>query len=89
MSDTLTEKEAEALAEAMADYTKKLRDSGWAGMNLADAFALSIQANDARNKAEAEKNRVLTRLAKARARQPEEIKDVTDGRIEWKDAEAD
>lgn len=86
-ADELTEKEAEALAEAMKDYTQKLRDSGWAGMNLADAFALSIQANEARNTAEAEKNRVLTRIAKARARQPEEIKDVTDGKVVWKDSD--
>ena len=86
MSDQLTEKEAEALAEAMGTYRDKLRDSGWAGMNLADAIAISITANDARNKAEAEKNRVLTRIAKARGKNPTQINNIVDGVIEWKDA---
>lgn len=85
MTNELTEKESESLAEVMVDYTKKLRDSGWAGMNLADAFALSIQANDARNKAEAEKNRVLGRIAKARSKQPEDIADIKDGAVVWKE----
>lgn len=82
--NALTVKEQEQLHEAMTSFKKALQDSGSAAMLLADVIADSISANAKRVAAGAEKDRVLTRIAKARGRHLEDLEDIRGIEVVWK-----